>query len=430
MKGRIDLAMIKLLRSLTTAPEGCSHSDWVNLQVFAAALFLPVLIMYVGVLMHGGGQIMNTLIYMVALAVFGYVGLRELNSADVLVLLCIYAFFVLNFLIDPSLSEYYVDPKMIVIYLLYIPVGVCVVRKIKDWDYFFDVCRIYCLFALFVALTTVFVYDSAVLMNYEFFSYMPYSYFILPYILCSYVLARRKKSLLWLAVSLTLFASVLSYGARNAVMMTPLFVCAYELFTGSVTKRLVILLVILVLGVALYFFIDKIMYSLSLIPFLENSRLITKFLSKAVTSGGERDLFINEGIRRLLHMEMEIPGLFGDRKYISGPYPHNIMLEIMLQFGWILGIVFNAFLFYLVCYSVFLSRNKVMGIFLFFGIFGKLFVSDTYVMYGNFWLWMFASISLCNSSFAKTVRYKPRMAGLTGFFTPSERSNENSALSD
>jgi len=387
--------MVKFLKGMFSRPDGCSHSDWVGINIFSAALFLPVLIMYMGFVTHDSAQLFNSLSYVVLLMVSMYYGVRGLNSADVLILLCIYGFFVLNFLIDPSRSEHYVSGIMIAIYITYIPIAVCVVRKIKDWNYFFDGCRVFCLLALMVSLGTVFTHESEELMRYEFISYMPYSYFMLPFILCSYVLARRKKSLLWLAVFIALYSSILSHGARNAVVMPILFVCAYEVFTGSLTKRIVTFAVILAIGILLYVFLDKIMYALSLLPFFENSRLVTKFLAKAVTSGGERDLFINEGIRRLLHMEMEVPGLFGDRAYISGPYPHNIFLEILLQFGWILGTFMCVGILYIIVYSIFFSRNKVMGLFLFFGLFAKLILSDSYVMYSNFWLWLFASISLC-----------------------------------
>lgn len=390
--------MMKFLKKFTACPVGCSSSDWIGVNIFSATLFLPVLIMYVGFITGGTAGILNMLFYFVMLVVSGYYGLLHLNSSDVFIMLCIYSFFVLNFIMDPSLSEYYVSGIMVAVYITYVPISVCIVRKIKDWNYFFDSCRIFCVLALLVALGTVFTHDSDVLARYDFISYMPYSYFMLPFILCSYVLARRKRSLLWLAVFFALYASILSHGARNAVVMPLLFVCAYELFTGSLVKRVITLIVILVLGAVLFLFLDKIMYALSLLPFFENSRLVTKFLAKAVTSGGERDLFINEGIRRLLHMEMEVPGLFGDRAFISGPYPHNIFLEILLQFGWILGTLMCVGILYLIIYAICFSRNKVMGLFLFFGVFVKLIVSDSYVMYGNFWLWLFASISLCYSN--------------------------------
>jgi hypothetical protein len=407
--------MMKFLKRFTACPEGCSSSDWVGINIFSATLFLPVLIMYVGFITDDSAGILNMVFYFVMLVVSGYYGLRHLNSSDVFIMLCIYSFFVLNFIMDPSLSEYYVSGIMIAIYITYVPISVCIVRKIKDWNYFFDGCRIFCLLALLVALGTVFSYDSDVLMRYDFISYMPYSYFMLPFILCSYVLARRKRSLFWLATFFALYASILSHGARNAVVMPILFVCAYELFTGSLVKRVVTLIVILGVGVVLFLFLDKIMYALSLLPFFENSRLVTKFLAKAVTSGGERDLFINEGIRRLLHMEMEVPGLFGDRAFISGPYPHNIFLEILLQFGWILGTLMCVGILYLIVYAICFSRNKVMGLYLFFGIFVKLIVSDSYVMYGNFWLWLFASISLCygnrrlNFGYLRS-KHKPKLA--------------------
>ncbi len=399
--------MIKYIKSFFVQPEDCSHSDWVNLQIFTALLFMQLLNAYTALQLDGSNK-MSLPILGVAIIVCGYFALRQLNSTDVFTLLCIYIFFVLNFVIDPSLTLYFTDSRMLAVYMLYVPAGVCIVRKIKDWNFFFKVCRPYCIIALLISIDAVLTVDTVIYTNYEFFSYMAYSYMVLPFVLCSYVVARREKSLIWLGVFIMLFVAILSYGARNAVLMTPLFVCAYEIFTGSLVKRFVMVVVLIVVGVAFFLFIDKIMYSLSLIPIFENSRLITRFLAKTVTSGGERDLLFNEGMRQLMHMELEVPGLFGDRKVINGVYPHNIILETMLQFGWILGIVFNICVFGLVFYSIFLSRYKVMGIYLFFALLGKLFVSDSYVWSINFWMWLFGVISICSSGRSGKLEWRRR----------------------
>jgi len=398
--------MAGFIKDFFSRPADCPQADWVNLQIFAALLFMQLFNAYSGLLLNGSNSISLAMLGL-AIVICGYFSVRQLDSKDVMILLCVYGFFVLNFVKDPSLGEYFFNSRMLVVYLLYLPAGVCIVRKIQNWDYFFRVCRIYCLLSVFIAFNAVLTVDTVIYTNMDFFSYMAYSYMMLPFILSAYVLARREKSLIWLAVFFVLYVSIISYGARNAVMLTPLFICGYEMLTGSITKRVIMAVILLALVALFYFFIDKIMYALSLIPVFENSRLITRFMAKTVTSGGERDIFINEGIRQLFHMEMEVPGLFGDRKFISGVYPHNIILETMLQFGWILGIAFNVILLYISVYSIFFSRNKVMGLYLFFALFGKLFVSDSYIMSINFWFWLFGALSLMET---KKVRNKRKLA--------------------
>lgn len=400
--------MIRLIKYLFSRPSDCPQSDWLNLQVFAALLFMQLFNAYSGLLLNGSNS-MSLAILGLAIVICGYCSLRQLNSTDVMILLCTYGFFVLNFVKDPSLGEYFFNSRMMSVYMLYLPAGVCIVRKIQNWNYFFRVCRIYCLLSVFIAFDAVLTVDTVIYANMDFFSYMAYSYMMLPFILSAYVLARREKSLIWLAVFFVLYVSIISYGARNAVALTPLFICCYEMLTGSLTKRIIMAVILLIIVVAFYFFIDKIMYALSLLPIFENSRLITRFMAKTITSGGERDLLISEGVRQLMHMEMEVPGLFGDRKYVNGIYPHNIILETMLQFGWILGILFNLFLLYIAIYSILFSRNKVMGFYLFFALFGKLFVSDSYIMSMNFWLWLFGALSLCDKRGLRDLRLRHKL---------------------
>lgn len=102
--------MIKYLKSYVTRPDGCSHFDWLNLQLFAAALFVPFFIIYGALLTDGQSFMVTVMTYLVLTVVTMYIGIRQMRPADVIILISFYVFIALNFLLDPSRSEFFFNP--------------------------------------------------------------------------------------------------------------------------------------------------------------------------------------------------------------------------------------------------------------------------------------------------------------------------------
>lgn len=99
-------------------------------------------------------------------------------------------------------------------------------------------------------------------------------------------------------------------------------------------------------------------------------------------------------------------GLAGDRVLLGGTYPHNFFLEVLVQFGVIIGGLIIILFIYFCIKGMFNNKDEAETdlALLFFGIgFIQLLVSGSYLTSGNFWLFM----SICMNS-TNTIRYVER----------------------
>lgn len=90
-------------------------------------------------------------------------------------------------------------------------------------------------------------------------------------------------------------------------------------------------------------------------------------------------------------------GIAGDRLFLEGNYPHNIFLEIVVQFGIPLGIIMVLTMVFLMVKALFLNSDETQRnlAVLFFGVgVVQLLVSASYLTSVNFWLFM--TISICS----------------------------------
>ena len=84
-------------------------------------------------------------------------------------------------------------------------------------------------------------------------------------------------------------------------------------------------------------------------------------------------------------MGLSISGFFGDRSFCLGyAYPHNIIYEILMSFGWIFGIISILFYAYELLRAFF--HNKEVTIFIFLTLFTRYFISGSYLTEGRFWI--------------------------------------------
>lgn len=90
-------------------------------------------------------------------------------------------------------------------------------------------------------------------------------------------------------------------------------------------------------------------------------------------------------------------GVGGDRVVLDGTYPHNIVLEILMNFGVFFGSLFTIFILIITVKSIFNRNfvNRSLSI-IFMGIgFMQLFMSGSYITSPNFWLYL--SICFCST---------------------------------
>lgn len=142
-----------------------------------------------------------------------------------------------------------------------------------------------------------------------------------------------------------------------------------------------------------FVYFEQILYQVNmfLIKFGISSRTMI------LLSGGNADFSTGRSyiyklvIQKILEKPVLGYGLAGDRIFLYGSYPHNIFLEVLVQFGIIFGSsILTIFIFYWIK-GIALNKNKEeqdLAI-MFFGIgLVQLFISGSYIEASNFWLFM------------------------------------------
>lgn len=131
---------------------------------------------------------------------------------------------------------------------------------------------------------------------------------------------------------------ILVAGCRGALLGAVIAPSIYIFFFGKLNKkikyRITILLVVLLLTVL--FFYDPILQAVSskLTGIGLNSRTLKMLLNSSITDdSGRGEIFQNA----MSQVGLLGHGLWGDRVILNGVYPHNIIAEILVDYGWILG---------------------------------------------------------------------------------------------
>lgn len=134
-------------------------------------------------------------------------------------------------------------------------------------------------------------------------------------------------------------------GALLAIIISPLI---YIFFFGKLDKkikyRLTILLVVLSLIVVLFY--DPILQLVSrkLIGIGLNSRTLEMLLDSSIMNDSSRGNILQNTVSQI---DLLGCGLWGDRVILDGRYPHNIIVEILVDYGWILGSGIVALVIYI-----------------------------------------------------------------------------------
>ena len=219
--------------------------------------------------------------------------------------------------------------------------------------------------------------------------YMTFSYCLLPFSSMQLLSSIEKPSFRKLVFLSLAFGVHTLTGTRGPV------VCLIVCFIGgmvfsNISKKLRAFWVLF--GIALVSFIVSPLFNYSA-EFLNQlflnlgikNRIITKILSENFfVSSGRQDV-ANVVLNAITQRPITGFGFLGDRSVQNGGYPHNFVLEILCQFGVILGSMFLILLIYIYI-KAFITRtsNRSILIMLFSASFVKLMMSGTYPVEGMF----------------------------------------------
>ena len=210
---------------------------------------------------------------------------------------------------------------------------------------------------------------------------------------------RRLSTLLWLLG----FAGILLGGCRGALLTLIVLITLWEIRSLDKADSATILKIAFVTVVLVIMILNLTSIIEALDDFLESFGYSSRLLSKFLGTSSDGDLFMysdRESIQQRFISNLDFfgHGILSDRVLTGGEYPHNIILEILYQFGYLYG--FSLLLILLVFLVQSHSAAKKSGnSFLTFSwlvllctICVKLMFSASYLTDRTFW--MFLSLAI------------------------------------
>lgn len=164
--------------------------------------------------------------------------------------------------------------------------------------------------------------------------------------------ANEKQQALDKMVAIAAILVILLFCARGtALVLIPAVVLFYavQVFRiGNTYKKFIVIGIMILIGVLLLVFLDDIFeYLYKLFP---GSRTLFYIMNGNIMNSSGRDSYYSAGIEELLDHPFKVRGILGDRYFygqrlgiqdFEGAFAHNVILEVMLQFGVVIGLVLS-----------------------------------------------------------------------------------------
>ena len=354
-----------------------------RIKFLAFVIIMPAYIDVLNVLLNtigiGMTSVVTACIYIyVLISLILKCGIRKI---DFFYLIGFYLVFLLNYVFFSSTRSEMLSQGMIIVYIFFIPYGLFSFKNVVNWDSFFSYLYKYAKWAIISGgMMLLFLpYD-------KYLGYMDYSYSLLPAVCAAYYYQAKGKNIEEEKTSsfipmIMFVAGIIEMAAFGDI---------------SIQKKLLICGVLVIGGMIGVFYLDDILYLVSKLPYFENSYLVRSFLKGKLFNTDTRQVIWQSCFERLNTMGMDVTGFFGDRPYCAGAvYPHNIVLEILMSWGWIIGGCILAYLLWLIIRGLTCKGLKRdVCIFIIFSCLSRFFMSGTYIREGKFWITVFVLVAL------------------------------------
>lgn len=364
-------------------------------MVFALSfvLFLPILFDFITSVTHGNSSVYTYILYIATLAITLFKFRNYITQKNVLVLIALYIVVGINYVVFPESIKYISSTQTTLMLVFFLPLAFLIFKNITDWSSFVRIASFFSLPAILIGVYILLFTDvSSALRDDALFTYMEFSYALLPFVCLSFARYYNSKNRLYLLLFAAGEAEMLAYGCRAALLYSILFVVLVEFMDYKRHKTQLLLFGLVVVTIVLSF--DTIISYLVSVDLFSNSYFLKHLVSGELLEHSSRVEIYDNCEKRLSTMGMDISGLFGDRAYCGSVYPHNIIYEILMQFGWILGSGILLYYFVLLLKAVSYSDTRIVVLFFICCIFCKFLVSDSYLQNGQFWIMTACIISI------------------------------------
>lgn len=335
--------------------------------------------------------------YMLALLIKYKIPLKNAG-----VVLGIIAFYGVSYMwASPQAKQYFNTTEVTSIFLAFAPIAFFCTARVNNWEKLFDDKFILVLTDAVIVLSLI-----SKIQNINIVDYMTFSYELLPlWGLCLVSAFCYKHKLQWIFVIVGAFEGLI-YGSRAPILwLIVLAFVIWLLFSNEDIRNkryghlVPGILMFIIAIVAIQFLLPMIMQS----TFSSTSYVLRRLQGGSLFEGAGRNT-IYAGCRNIIReMGFSINGLFYDRTVLpNGLYSHNIVYEVLISLGWVLGIPFLLFIFYSIGKSFFVQNNNgkvivvyfVSMLFLRYFVSGSIFDETQFVLFMGFTFSMLSRKSL------------------------------------
>lgn len=163
--------------------------------------------------------------------------------------------------------------------------------------------------------------------------------FLFVTIIYTICLFRNKNIIYFLIVGVSFFQVIL-YASRTAFLSYIVFLALYVLFYNNDKKNLEKKVFFIILGIAITFFVTSDLFLGFFSDITEKLGISSKIIDSIIMGenqlDGGRERTYDLAIRLLKENPWGL-GAFWDRVYCEYGYVHSFLLEVLIDFGWILG---------------------------------------------------------------------------------------------
>lgn len=201
-------------------------------------------------------------------------------------------------------------------------------------------------------------------------------------------------SLKSLFFTLSSFFIILSLGSRGAIVCCGVFILLklIRLKLKPLYKKVALYLSLTTISALAYLYFNEIInfLNINIMKFGIKSRTLTLLLRNDITESSERNDIYNSVISEIIKKPFLGNGLAGDRQILSGRYSHNIFLEVMINFGVIVGGLLLIWGIYLIVKVLFTKDIEVYNITIIWISLGfvHFIVSSSYLTDFRFWIFI------------------------------------------
>ncbi len=365
-------------------------------------IFMPLLFDFISGLTMGQSRNITMIIYGVTFVTFFVMGHQSIRPSNFWSLVIIYATCLINIYLFPESRKYFETSQYLNLFY-YMPLSFVLFRNIKYWDNFITVLFYFAPIAILMGgysllFAQIQTSDNSI-------TYMEFSYALLPFVCASYAYYINERRIVGLILFIIGLIEMLSFGCRGAVLSSMIFAISLAAINLKRNKWGLILLSIVIMVIALN--IAPIINFLSSLSLFEDSYILKRAINSELFEANGREIILMNCERRLSSMGLEISGLFGDRPYCGSVYPHNIVYEILMQWGWILGTFLLIWFVSLFVRGFFRnSSSRFVTLFFVCSILLRFFVSGSYLNSGLFWLMIACMLSIKNIRVIKVNSYE------------------------